>query len=75
GIMVGVDTIVDGNNAKWIVGAAAGFEKGDLSDRTGQLDQDSQSAYIYSSARVENNIFVEGTLSYSHFNNDLSANL
>lgn len=35
GIMVGVDTKVDGNNAKWIVGAAAGFAKGDMSDRTG----------------------------------------
>ncbi len=47
GIMVGVDTKIDGNNAKWIVGAAAGFAKGDMSDRTGQVDQDSQSAYIY----------------------------
>ncbi len=75
GIMVGVDTKVDGNNAKWIVGAAAGFAKGDLSDRTGQVDQDSQSAYIYSSARFANNIFVDGNLSYSHFNNDLSANM
>lgn len=36
GIMVGVDTKVDGNNAKWIVGAAAGFAKGDMSDHTGQ---------------------------------------
>lgn len=75
GIMVGVDTKVDGNNAKWIVGAAAGFAKGDLSDRTGQVDQDSQSAYLYSSARFANNIFVDGNLSYSHFNNDLSANM
>lgn len=75
GIMVGVDTKVDGNNAKWIVGAAAGFAKSDLSDRTGQVDQDSQSAYIYSSARFANNIFVDGNLSYSHFNNDLSANM
>ena len=75
GIMVGVDTKVDGNNAKWIVGAAAGFAKGDMSDRTGQVDQDSQSAYIYSSARFDNNIFVDGSMSYSHFNNDLSANM
>ena len=30
GIMVGVDTKLDGNNAKWIVGAAAGFAKGDM---------------------------------------------
>ncbi|HFL5519115.1 TPA: autotransporter outer membrane beta-barrel domain-containing protein [Salmonella bongori] len=75
GIMVGVDTKVDGNNAKWVVGAAAGFAKGDLSDRTGQVDQDSQSAYLYSSARFANNIFVDGNLSYSHFNNDLSANM
>ncbi len=55
GIMVGVDTKVDGNNAKWIIGAAAGFAKGDMNDRTGQVDQDSQSAYIYSSAHFANN--------------------
>lgn len=75
GIMVGIDTKIDGNNAKWIVGAAAGFAKGDMSDRTGQVDQDSQSAYIYSSARFANNIFIDGNMSYSHFNNDLSANM
>ncbi|WP_342337909.1 autotransporter outer membrane beta-barrel domain-containing protein [Citrobacter freundii] len=75
GIMVGVDSKIDGNNAKWIVGAVAGFAKGDMSDRTGQVDQDSQTAYIYSSARFDNNIFVDGNLSYSHFNNDLSANM
>ncbi|EJA0973453.1 autotransporter outer membrane beta-barrel domain-containing protein, partial [Escherichia coli] len=44
GIMVGVDTKIDGNNAKWIVGAAAGFAKGDMNDRSGQVDQDSQTA-------------------------------
>jgi outer membrane autotransporter protein len=49
--MVGLDSKIDGNNAKWIVGAAAGFAKGDLSDRTGQVDQDSQTAYLYTSAR------------------------
>lgn len=75
GIMVGVDTKVDGNNPKWIVGAAAGFAKGDMSDHTGQVDQDSQSAYLYSSARFANDVFVDGNLSYSHFNNDLSANM
>ncbi len=75
GIMVGVDTFVDGNNAKWIVGAAAGFAKGDVSDRSGKVDQDSQSAYIYSSARFTNNIFLDGNLSYSRFDNDLSANM
>lgn len=48
GIMVGVDTKIDGNNAKWIVGAAAGFAKGDMNDRSGQVDQDSQTAYILS---------------------------
>ncbi|BEA98844.1 outer membrane autotransporter barrel domain-containing protein [Escherichia coli] len=56
GIMVGVDTKVDGNNAKWIVGAAAGFAKGDMNDRSGQVDQDSQTAYIYSSAHFANNV-------------------
>lgn len=75
GIMVGVDTKVDGNNAKWIVGAAAGFAKGDMNDRTGQVDQDSQTAYLYSSAHFANNIFVDGSMSYSHFNNDLSASM
>lgn len=75
GIMVGVDTFVDGNNAKWIVGAAAGFAKGDVSDRSGKVDQDSQSAYIYSSARFANDIFLDGNLSYSRFDNDLTANM
>ena len=75
GIMVGVDTKVDGNNAKWIIGAAAGFAKGDVSDHTGKVDQDSQSAYLYSSARFANNIFVDGSLNYTHFNNDLTANM
>ncbi|MBB1200488.1 autotransporter outer membrane beta-barrel domain-containing protein [Enterobacteriaceae bacterium 89] len=75
GIMVGLDTQVDGNYAKWIVGAAASFAKGDMSDRTGQVDQDSQSAYIYSSARWDNNVFLDGNMSYSRFNNDISANM
>ena len=75
GIMVGVDTKIDGNNAKWIVGAAGGFAKGDMNDRSGQVDQDSQTAYIYSSAHFANNVFVDGSLSYSHFNNDLSATM
>lgn len=75
GIMVGVDTKIDGNNAKWIVGAAAGFAKGDMNDRSGQVDQDSQTAYIYSCAHFANNVFVDGSLSYSHFNNDLSATM
>lgn len=75
GIMVGVDTKIDGNNAKWIVGAAAGFAKGDMNDRSGQVDQDSQTAYIYSSAHFANNVFVDGSLSYSHFNNDLPATM
>ncbi len=75
GIMVGVDTKIDGNNAKWIVSAAAGFAKGDMNDRSGQVDQDSQTAYIYSSAHFANNVFVDGSLSYSHFNNDLSATM
>lgn len=75
GIMVGVDSLVEGNNAKWTIGAAAGFAKGDISDRTGQVDQDSQSAWLYSSARFENNVFVDGSLSYNRFNNDLSATM
>uniref|UniRef100_A0A8H9YXX7 Autotransporter outer membrane beta-barrel domain-containing protein n=1 Tax=Pseudomonas tritici TaxID=2745518 RepID=A0A8H9YXX7_9PSED len=75
GIMVGLDSQIDGNNAKWIVGGAAGFAKGDMSDGSGQVDQDSQTAMIYSSARFTNNIFIDGSLSYSRFNNDLSATM
>ena len=75
GIMVGLDTKVDGNNATWIVGAAAALAKGDMNDGTGQVDQDSQSIYAYSSARFANNIFVDSNLNYSRFSNDLSANM
>jgi len=75
GIMVGLDTYIDGNNADWIFGAAAGFAKGDMSDRTGQVDQDSQTAMVYSAARFENAIFLDSSLSYSRFNNDLSATM
>lgn len=75
GIMVGLDTNVDGDIAKWTVGAAAGFAKGDVSNRSGHADQDSQSAYVYSSARFANDLFVDGNLSYSRFSNDLSANM
>lgn len=75
GIMVGLDTVVEGNNAKWTVSAAAGFAKGDISDNSGQVDQDSQSARIYSSARFQNNIFLDSTLSYSHYSNDLTATM
>jgi len=73
GIMVGLDAVVDGNNAKWTVGAAAGFAKGDISDNSGSVDQDSQSARIYSSARFQNDVFLDSTLSYSHYSNDLTA--
>jgi outer membrane autotransporter protein len=75
GIMMGLDTQIDGNYAKWTVGAAASFAKGDMSDKSGQVDQDSQSAYIYSSTRWANNVFLDGNLSYSRFNNDLSATM
>ncbi|MGY5366611.1 autotransporter outer membrane beta-barrel domain-containing protein [Enterobacter oligotrophicus] len=75
GIMVGLDTQIDGNNAKWIVGGAAGFAKGDISDRTGQVDQDSQTAMIYASAKFANDVFLDSSLSYSRFNNDLSATM
>ncbi|MGL4724841.1 MAG: autotransporter outer membrane beta-barrel domain-containing protein [Scandinavium sp.] len=75
GIMVGLDAQIDGNYVKWIVGGAAGFAKGDVSDRTGQVDQDSQSAYLYSSARWANDVFLDGNLSYSRFSNDLSATM
>ncbi|WP_368533095.1 autotransporter outer membrane beta-barrel domain-containing protein [Enterobacter hormaechei] len=75
GIMVGLDTQIDGNNAKWIVGGAAGFAKGDISDRTGQVDQDSQTAMIYASAKFMNDIFLDSSLSYTRFNNDLSATM
>ena len=73
--MVGVDSKIDGNNAQWLVGAAAGFAKGDMSERSGQVDQDSQSAYVYSSARFANNVFIDSNLSYSRFSNDLTATM
>ncbi|WBM69889.1 autotransporter adhesin EhaB [Buttiauxella sp. WJP83] len=75
GIMVGLDKQIDGNNAKWTVGAAAGFAKGSISDNSGNVDQDSQSARIYSSARFQNNIFLDSNLSYSHYSNDLTATM
>jgi len=75
GIMVGVDKQIDGNNAKWTVGAAAGFGKGSLDDRSGNVDQDTQSARFYTSARFPNNIFVDTTLSYSHYSNDLTSKM
>ncbi|MEW7313758.1 autotransporter outer membrane beta-barrel domain-containing protein [Buttiauxella gaviniae] len=75
GIMVGLDKQIDGNSAKWTVGAAAGFAKGDISNNSGSVDQDSQSARIYSSARFQNNIFLDSTLSYSHYSNDLTATM
>lgn len=75
GVMVGLDTQIDGNNAKWILGGAAGFAKGDVSDHSGQVDQDSQTAMIYSSAYFANNVFIDGSLNYSRFNNDLSATM
>ncbi len=73
GIMVGVDKQIDGNNAKWTVGAAAGFGKGSMDDRSGNVDQDTQSARFYTSARFPSNVFVDTTLSYSHYSNDLTA--
>ncbi len=75
GVMVGVDSHIAGNNADWIVGAAAGFAKGDMSDRSGQVDQDSQTAMLYSAARFANDVFIDSSLSYSRFNNDLTANM
>lgn len=75
GVMVGLDTQIDGNNAKWILGGAAGFAKGDMSDHSGQVDQDSQTAMIYSSAYFANNVFIDSSLNYTRFNNDLSATM
>lgn len=75
GIMVGFDKAIEGNGANWIVGAAASFMKGDIDDQTGHVDQDSQSARVYTSTRFNNNVFVDSTLSYSHFDNDLSASM
>ncbi|MDG6692839.1 autotransporter outer membrane beta-barrel domain-containing protein, partial [Staphylococcus aureus] len=73
GLMVGLDKLVEGNYAKWMIGAAAGFAKGDMDDHSGSVDQDSQSARLYSSAQFANNVFLDTTLSYSHYSNDLSA--
>jgi hypothetical protein len=38
---------------------AAGFAKGDLSDRSGQVDQDSQTAMVYSSAKFASDVFID----------------
>lgn len=75
GIMVGLDKQVQGNYANWLLGAAAGFGKADVKKRSGKVDQDAQSAFLYSSARFANDVFLDGNLSYSHFDNDLSANM
>ena len=75
GIMVGLDKQVQGNYANWLLGAAAGFGKADVKKRSGKVDQDTQSAFLYSSARFANDVFLDGNLSYSHFDNDLSANM
>lgn len=74
-MMVGLDKAIDGNYAKWIVGAAAGFAKGDIDQDSGHVDQDSQSARIYASAQFDNNIFIDSSVSYNHFDNDLSATM
>ena len=73
--MVGLDKQVQGNYANWLLGAAAGFGKADVKKRSGKVDQDAQSAFLYSSARFANDVFLDGNLSYSHFDNDLSANM
>lgn len=75
GIMVGVDKVIDGNYANWLVGMSAGFAKGDVSDHSGSVDQDSQSARVYSSAKFDNNVFLDTSLSYSHYSNDLDADM
>ncbi|MBJ8676834.1 autotransporter outer membrane beta-barrel domain-containing protein [Citrobacter freundii] len=75
GIMVGIDKAIQGNNANWIVGAAASVMKGDIDNNTGHVDQDSQSARIYTSTQFSNNVFINSSLSYSHFDNDLSASM
>lgn len=75
GVMVGLDKAIDGNNAKWIIGAAAGFAQGDVDQNSGHVDQDSQSARFYASAQFANNMFVDSSLSYNHFDNDISATM
>lgn len=75
GIMVGVDKIVEGGNADWLLGMSAGFNKGKIDNRSGQADQDSQSGRIYASTMFKNNVFIDTGLSYSRFSNDLQANM
>ncbi|WP_411900480.1 autotransporter outer membrane beta-barrel domain-containing protein, partial [Salmonella enterica] len=75
GRLVGVDAKGDGNNAMGIVGLAAGVAKVDLSDRTVQVDQDRQTAYIYSSARFSYHTYVSDDFSYYHFNDYLSSHM
>lgn len=75
GVMIGVDKVIDGNYANWLIGMSAGFAKGDINDHSGSVDQDSQSARIYSSAKFDNNIFLDSSLSYAHYSNDLDADM
>ncbi|EOC1309121.1 autotransporter outer membrane beta-barrel domain-containing protein [Cronobacter dublinensis] len=56
----------------WVTYFGGNFN-GDMDDRTGSVDQDSQSARLYASAQFANNVFLDSSLSYSHFSNDLSA--
>lgn len=75
GIMIGVDKIVEGGSADWLLGAAAGFEKGRIDHNSGSVSQDSQSARIYASTMFKNNVFIDSSLSYSRYSNDLQADM
>jgi outer membrane autotransporter protein len=74
GIMIGVDKMIEGD-AKWMLGMAAGFAKGDVSHKSGSLDQDTQSARVYASAQFDNHVFLDSSLSYSRFSNDLTSGM
>ncbi|MBS0970542.1 autotransporter outer membrane beta-barrel domain-containing protein [Nissabacter archeti] len=76
GVMVGLDKVVEGGGEReWLVGMSASFAKSSLSMSDADADSDSQSARVYSSLMFNNGVFVDSSLSYSHFSNDLDSTM
>lgn len=76
GIMVGLDKVTEGGgDRQWLVGMAASFAKSSLSMDNASADTDSQSARVYSSLDFKNGVFIDSSLSYSHFNNSTDSTM
>ena len=76
GIMVGLDTVTEGGgDRQWLVGMAASFAKSSLSMDDADADTDSQSARVYSSLDFKNGVFIDTSLSYSHFSNSTDSSM